>query len=467
MSLETALGGMLAALALAIIIGRKGNKKSKGVRIGLSRDSGRVLHYPGAGHLITIAATRMGKGRDILIPALLEWNGSCIVIDPKGELAAVTGHYRKKFGRVIVLNPFGIWHKHLRGLISARFNPLANLNPDSRSFGADADKLADAIVWHEGPGEESHWVTSARLLVSGVIMALVKEGQPHEKNLGAVRQVISGGDVFGFCREAMKSHDPFIRQKLSRFAAVGAEENKEINGIISTADTQTGFIGNEAIADSLSGSDFRFRDLKRKPTTVYLVLPLEYLDVCGKWFRLIVAAALSELLREERGVRVLAVMDEFAQLGALKAIQNAMGMAAGFGVTLWPVLQDLSQLAGLYPHTWETFLSNAGVRMFFGPRDEKTAHYLSGMTGQTERRTISKSVSYQDQSEGGGRPGAVPNINLGFGQIGRPLMDAYETRQMDEDEMLLFVERVKGVVKAKRRPYWLDFKGYGKNPYFG
>jgi hypothetical protein len=46
-------------------------------------------------------------------------------------------------------------------------------------------------------------------------------------------------------------------------------------------------------------------------------------------------------------------------------------------------------------------------------------------------------------------------------------MDAYETRQMDEDEMLLFVERVKGVVKAKRRPYWLDFKGYGKNPYFG
>src|ERR1700730_9417031 len=107
----------------------------------------------------------------------------------------------------------------------------------------------------------------------------------------------------------MKSSDAFIKQKLARFAVQGAEENKELNGIISTADTQTGFIGNDAITNSLSASDFRFKDLKRKPMTVYLVLPLDYLDVCGKWFRLIVAAALSELLHEEKGVRVLAVMD--------------------------------------------------------------------------------------------------------------------------------------------------------------
>src|SRR5207253_4346180 len=93
--------------------------------------------------------TRMGKGRDILIPALLEWNQSCIVIDPKGELAAVTGTYRKRFGEVLVLNPFDIWQSYLAGLISARYSPLASLDPDASSFGADADKLADAIVWHE------------------------------------------------------------------------------------------------------------------------------------------------------------------------------------------------------------------------------------------------------------------------------------------------------------------------------
>src|SRR4051812_39477003 len=107
-----------------------------------------------------------------------------------------------------------------------------------------------------------------------------------------------------------------------------------------------------------------------------------------------------------------------------------MGMCAGFGVQLWPILQDLSQLSGLYPQTWETFLSNAAVRMFFGPRDEKTSHYLSNQCGQAERRVISKSISFQDETEqraqmkkqGGGRNAMnVPNINLSFGSASRQL----------------------------------------------
>jgi type IV secretion system protein VirD4 len=451
---------ILVLLALALIFMLRGGRTrtaTKGVRIGFSR-SWQVLRYPGDGHLITVAPTRTGKGRDILIPALLEWPESVICIDPKGELCAVTGHVRKRFGEVLVLNPFDIWPKHLAGITAAKYNPMANLNPAERSFGADADKIADAIVWHEGPGEENHWTISARLLVSGIIMALVRHGGPGEKNLGMVREVISGGRVFDFARKAMQSRDPFIRQKLARFAAAGAEENKELNSIISTADTQTGFIGNEAITESLSASDFRFRGLKRKVTTVYLVLPLELLDVSSKFFRLVLGSALSELLHGERGVRVLTIMDEFFQLGRLKALENAMGMAAGSGVTLWPVLQDLSQLSGLYPRTWETFLSAAGVRMFFAPRDQNTSVFLSNQCSQVERRTVSKSISEQ--------LGRI-TISLTGGQVGVPLMDAYSTRQLDEDEMLLFIERVKGVVRAKRRPYWYDFTAYGRNPYFG
>jgi hypothetical protein len=44
-------------------------------------------------------------------------------------------------------------------------------------------------------------------------------------------------------------------------------------------------IGNAAIADNLSASSFSFRDLKKKPSTIFLVLPAWYLSTCGKWFR--------------------------------------------------------------------------------------------------------------------------------------------------------------------------------------
>ncbi len=104
---------------------------------------------------------------------------------------------------------------------------------------------------------------------------------------------IISGDIYAFCRDIVqKTKDPFIIQKLGRFAAKGAEPSREVNDVVSTAITQLGFIGNAAIAESLSGSDFRFADLKRKPgTTVYICLPLNMLDICDKYFRLIAETA--------------------------------------------------------------------------------------------------------------------------------------------------------------------------------
>jgi type IV secretory pathway TraG/TraD family ATPase VirD4 len=63
----------------------------------------------------------------------------------------------------------------------------------------------------------------------------------------------------------------------------------------------------------------------------------------------------------------------------------------------------------------------------------------------------------------------VANVNLSFGSVARELLLPHETRELDDDEMLLFVERVKGVIRARRRAYWdePDLRGqYQPNPYF-
>jgi type IV secretion system protein VirD4 len=340
---------------------RKGGLfRGMGIAIGYLRN--RALHYSGFGHILTVAAARAGKGATQLVNALLSWRQSCIVIDVKAELAAITGHWRKRFGSVFVLNPFGMLPDALKGLKQARYNPLSILDATVPSFHADADKIASAVVWDDGK-EGTHWTTAARILVSGVIAALVRHGAAHEKNLVAVARVISG-DIFEFCRVTVQSTtDPFIVQKLGRFALPpGSEPSREMNDVISTAITQLGFIGNAAIAESLSGSDFRFADLKRKSgTTVYICLPLSKLDICSKYFRLILECFLSDLLNEGqrgKGKPVLAIIDEMAQLGPhMKSLENAMGMAAGAaGLQLWCVLQDLSQLKGMFPQTWETFI---------------------------------------------------------------------------------------------------------------
>lgn len=58
-----------------------------------------------------------------------------------------------------------------------------------------------------------------------------------------------------------------------------------------------------------------------------------------------------------------------------------MGLMAGYGLQLWPILQDLSQLKALYVPKTNTFVVNAGVLQTFGAGDLETAEWLSRLLG--------------------------------------------------------------------------------------
>lgn len=442
--------------------------KGRGVPIGYSPDGKHTLHYPGQLHLLSVASSRGGKGATLLINALLSWRGSCICIDPKAENAAVTAHRRARFGKVFILNPFDMLPDALNGLCNARINPMQILEVQSSAFHAQCDKLAAALVWEERDGHAMHFTTGARTLVSGVIAALKRHGKPAEQNLPTVARVINS-DIVGFCRAALQgTNDPFIVQKLDRFADA-APDNREVQDVIATARTQLAFLCNAAIADSLMASDFRFADLAkgRSATTVYICLPLNMLDICAKYFRLVLEAALTDLLevgQKGKGNRVLAIIDEMAMLGGnMKSLENAMGMAAGAaGLQLWCVLQDLSQLKGMFPQTWETFIQNCGVSTWLSARDHTTRDYVSRLSGTCEVLTRSRGVSFDN--------GGWPHVSDNASQHSRPLLLPHEVGQLAPDEMIAFVEGVRcGPVKAKRKPYWKVFprSAYRNNPYVG
>ena len=78
------------------------------------------------------------------------------------------------------------------------------------------------------------------------------------------------------------------------------------------------------------------------------------------------------------------VLEEFPTLGHMKSIEMAAGLVAGFGVKLWAVLQDLTQLQTHYSKSWETFLGNAGIIQAFGNADLTTAEHLSKMLGAAQ-----------------------------------------------------------------------------------
>lgn len=112
-----------------------------GVLLGRMGRSG-LLRSADDAHLLTVAPTRSGKGVAAVIPNLLTYPGSAIVVDPKGENAMVTARARAAMGqRVLVADPWGLTGQEL-----ARFNPVAWLDPSSPDLSDDAALLAEALV---------------------------------------------------------------------------------------------------------------------------------------------------------------------------------------------------------------------------------------------------------------------------------------------------------------------------------
>ena len=120
-------------------------------------------------------------------------------------------------------------------------------------------------------------------------------------------------------------------------------------------------------------------------------------------------------VRFPRGVLpVWFVREEFPALGHRRSIEPAAGLMAGFGVKLWSVLQDLTQLQTHYPKSWETFLGNAGVIQAFGNADITTTEHLSKMLGATqvtEWQDIRVTASAMSQGDIGRRE-HVRNVRL-------------------------------------------------------
>jgi type IV secretion system protein VirD4 len=376
----------------------------RGVLLG--QRMGRWVGWDDDRHLVTIAGNRAGKGVSLLVPNLLGYQGSAIVIDPKGELTQITAGRRgmgtKAGGAglqqlVFALDPFG----ENRRWKSACFNPLDELNADSDEAIADAGMMADALIQHPEYGER-HWSESAQGLLQALIL-LVTCHAPQDRNLPMMR------DLLTLChplvREAAakaKSSEMSAllalletcpNEKVARKCWAVARQfrdmgERERGSVLSTARTQTDWLDDPPMRAMLGRSDFALADLKRKRVTVYLCLPSRRKSTHYKWLRLMIGLALTALERTPGKPQppVLFLLEEFPTLGHMRSVEQAAGLMAGFGVKLWTVMQDLSQLREHYPKSWETFVANAGVLTAWGNPDENTKEYLSKKLGRTTLR---------------------------------------------------------------------------------
>lgn len=364
---------------------------------------------------------------------------------------------------VYVLDPFGV--AEVPDELRASLNPLALLDKNSSLIVDDAGLLAEGLVVAGDGGGDDHWTETSRNLVRGIILHLVStydaptlfdlrrlltQGEKvafelarakrmrHTAKVAAAKAAFerhraevdpdadfeeppeppglmpaSIRNPFAYLLWQMENNDAFEGVVAGSAESILGTGENERGGILSTARRNTSFLDTlgDRYKDTLSGA-FRPFDpdrLKAAPegVSVYLCLPPERMGTHGRWLRLMIGLFLERMQRQliapASGVPALFLLEEFFSLGTMPAIEKAAGYAAGFGVKLWVILQDLQQLKSLYRTSWQTFLANAGMVQIFGASDYETLDYASKAAGEYEVSRVTSSVttnSNQGESSG-------------------------------------------------------------------
>ena len=423
-----------------------------------------TVGYRGPVHLMTIGPNGSGKGMGLIIPNVASLRRSILIIDPKGQAAAITARARAKLGPVKIINPFDVLvdtHPHLK---STGFNPLAALDPNDGRFTDDCLGIARALVREEFGSNAAFFSGSAQDLVTALVMH-EKIERGNEATLGNVRKMLapglttdSEGKAAGLAKvivEMTESENETLKLKAARFKTA-AKSNLEV---IQSATNETRLLDSPLLQRDLAGEAIDWNLMKRELTTVYLILPADFLESHSAYLRLVVTSALRSLLRTPPSNKlppVLFMLDEFAQLGYMPSIENAMGIARDFGVQLWVILQDLNQLHMLYKDRWQTFVGARGALTAFAPRDLFTARYLADLCG-----TQTVIVESQSERQDG-------KMGRSHGPQGLPLLRPEDLMEMSPGTMLCFSDPVKNPFLSHAPGYWdtLFARGLDRNPYY-
>lgn len=428
---------------------RSGSLGNAGLIVG--KTWGRFVRFNRDGFVLLFAPTRTGKGYSVVIPNLLTYQGSVIVIDIKGENQAVTARARAAKGQVWTLNV-------LDPDASDALNPLDMIQVGTWHEADDAKQLADLLIIPTHDGE--HWDEKARALLSALLLYVCHKYRdtPELRTLAQVR-ALAAQDWPGLeatLIDALTLPSISLREEATSLLAM--EKSDELKSIKSTTDKATAIWSIDKPAGMVSlRSDFSFEQLNRQVGTVYVMVPEEKLSIYRGFLRAIIGCAIYAMTRQKQhlpAVKTLFLLDEAAALGRIQPIEDGVGYLAAY-MTMIMVWQDLDQLERTYSRA-RSIIANAGCKVAFNVSDIETARVLADSIGYT---------TILSHSAGRSQANIDPvrqNLSEGVNEAARYLIDPSEIMRLPDHRALILMPRqVAYPIVATKVRYWLERRWKG------
>ena len=434
----------------------------EGVIIG--KAGGDYLYLGGTRHIIMTAPTRTGKTTSIAIPVLLTYQHSIVCMDLKGELFQHTSGYRAGTGQTIFR--FAPYAEDGR---THRFNPLMAMSSDPRVRIGELQTLG-AILYPDDPGQDPFWTSQSRTAFVAFASYLFEawddkigkgfcgpDGHPIEPNTDdsfpSLERIYrfsagDGSELKAFLQERLK--EAFVSTATrAAFSSLTGMAEQTFTSVIATTQAPLQQFLSPILAAATNACDFEVETLRRRPTTIYVVIPPQKLGEARKLLNIFFSTAIGQNLKQtpqdDKSLKfqMLLLMDEFTAMGRVNVLSERISLTAGYGIRDLSIIQSLSQLDATYGEDEaRTYITNHAASIVFTPREQRDAEEYSKMLGDTTVKRRTRSTGKQ-------------GTTWSHTEERRPLMLPQELKELPNDEEIIFLEGCRPI-KCRKNWYFRD-----------
>ena len=334
--------------------------------------AGKPLIYGGNNHVVAVGGPRSGKEVGLVIPTLMNYQGSVVVHDVHGELYKATVEHRRAMGQKVIRFAPGEDG-------SPRFNPLDTVRFGTEHELDDVRSVAAAVC-----PPVSHFDKWAFSVITAVLLHGINQ---H-------------GQAFTLADAYQLSQRPGIVDELAHSPVGGAREvakemmrvqsPNELSGIMSTVAHFLCVYGDASVAQATSSSDFSLDELQNGDTPVTLYLVSDYADtkrvtsVHQVLLALLIKRGLSATIHYQDGHivphyrhKLLLLLDDYARFErGVYGLSDGLAFMAGYGIQSYVTVQNADPLKAI-----DNIVANSHIRVFLSPADMETAEYVSKQLG--------------------------------------------------------------------------------------
>ncbi|HLI44159.1 MAG TPA: type IV secretory system conjugative DNA transfer family protein [Acidimicrobiales bacterium] len=361
--------------------------------LGAAGPRGSLLAAEPRQSVLVVGPSQSGKTTALAVPAILEWDGPVLATSVKTDLLHATRGQRASSGEIAVFDPTGV-----TGDRSCAWSPLA----EATSWGG-ARRVAHSLcsVGRSPAGIEdaAFWYGAAERLLAPLLRA-------------AALASGSMGDVLRWLDEET-ANEPLLvldvagEREAARVAmSCFSLEERQRSSVYSTARSVLDAYADPAVLASEHGArrvtpDWLLAGEGGAPggvRTLYCCAPARDQDRLAPVFvalvRSVLDAAFASAARNGRPLDppLLVVLDEAANVAPLDDLDQVLSTAAGHGISLVTVWQDLAQIEARYDERWATIVNNHRAKAICpGVADPRTLELVSSLIGDVEAPQLSTS----------------------------------------------------------------------------